>query len=359
MLDDLDLLPPSDLPLYLHQWFVALEQCVLAQRVQWYGVASSRIGRPLGAEGRLSVKQLIDTARGIVDRPHFTAIRFPLSVYDCSVAEELNCEVDGRWVSSLDYAKAKGLLCISEGLIDTVDAKGEERRLLTSVAGEGPAIADELAKTMNAAMFLEKQFQAKSEGAEGTEGRLEGAVSVDRLQLSWAHVMAAQMPTVNNAVRWERILDTVIRPTLRTALSNVAASYPDEHPIAKWSVDYRRVTSLLFSAFTHSVNHTAAHHSNELNTFLHDHCPALRPFQSVEEKSLVLALCVGVDVVSLCEVGMVALNVLRAAWKAEAKDVGEGLAVSSEVEASFPTNILSRDEALALMKKCREEFMDR
>ena len=357
MLDDVDLIPPSDLPLYLHQWFVAFEQCVLAGRIQWYGVASSHMGRPKGEDGWVNVNDLITTAKGIVDEPHFNAIRFPLNVFDCSALEELNCEgEEGTELSTVDFAKSKGLLCISEGLIDTVDERGEERRLLQGHIGDGKALAEEVKRSINACMYMEKQYQAKEGTGEAAEV-VEGSRPVDRMELAWAHVMAAQMSTLNNSVRWERALHSVIRPRLRSALTALAAAYREEHPLAKWAMDYRQVTSLLFSAFTHSVNFTAAVESSDVADFLDSLCPALRPYSRMEQKSLVLALCCGVDVVSTSEVNIL-LDVLKVAWKEEVKDGKEGASASSQGEAtSSPALLLSREEALSVMRKCRQKFV--
>ena len=358
LLDDVDGLVPADLPLYLHQWFVAFEQCVLAERVQWYGVASGRMGRQSGAQDWVSVRQLIDTAKGITDRPHLAAIRFPLNVFDSSVLEELNCQVDGLPASTLDYAKSKGLLCLSEAVVDTMDEKGEERRLLSGPAGDGRAMATELQAVMNAAMFLEKRFEQRSKESAEAGDAAEGARRVDRMEVSWAHIMAAQMATVDNAVRWERILNTVIRPALRPALSTLAASYPEDHALAQWARDYRQVTNLLFASFTHAVNSQAALLSEEINAFLDELCPALQPFRVLEQKAVVLALATGVDCVMMSEVD-VGLDALKVGWEVEKKDPGEDVEVASEAEASFPINELSRDEALSVMKKCRERFVSR
>ena len=174
----------------------------------------------------------------------------------------------------------------------------EERRLLASENADGSVIAYELKAAFNGAIWLEKQYEAmQGQQADGKAERQEakedaaaaGAGAVSRMDVSWAHVMMAQMPQLDNAVRWERALHESIQPRLNAAFSRLSALHPpssstsgSEHPLVRWTQQYRHITTALFSAFTASVNLSNRHHCTLLSQQLDSLCPALTAFPLLE-----------------------------------------------------------------------------
>ena len=354
LLDDVDLVPEGVRDEYVSRWFIALEQCVLARRIRRYGVTSAHF------TSRLPLHRCVEAAASILDEPHFAAIRFPLHVYDTRAMTERCCEDGtGGMLTVVQYAKQRGLLCIGDAGVDVVDRKGHEHRLVSASVEDdedvvdGKTIAEQLKGAFNVSMFLEKQLQQM---LEGREDELAG-LGVDRMEVSWAHVMAAQMSLIDNAVRWDRLLHDTIQPTLDRALHRLS-SHVSEQPgprgtdeWERWCRDYRQCTTLLFSTFTASVAHASESEAHTVADWLDEQCGEVRQLGQLEHKVLLLALCSGVDVVCTSEVKR-AVELLELGWKDEGLRAGSP---GGQVDKRWPERWLSEQRALELMKEYEEQ----
>ena len=350
LLDDVDLVPNDVRNEYVSRWFIALEQCVLARRIRRYGVTSTHF------TSSLPLQRCVQAARDILDEPHFAAIRFPLNVYDTRAMTELCCDDDTAAEKStvVQLAKRHGLLCIADAGVDVVDVKGDEHRLVSAGDGEGEeraegkTIAEQLKGAFNVALYMEKQLQQLMAGREDELTR----IGVDRMEVSWAHVMAAQMSLIDNAVRWDRLLHDTIQPTLQRALYRLSSHVSDEpgpggtNEWERWCRDYRQCTNVLFSTFSASVAHASESEAESVAQWLDSECVEVRRLGRLEQKVLLLALCSGVDVVCTSEVQRV-VEVLEAGWKEEELRTGR----QGQVDEDWPGRWLSVQRALEVLKK--------
>ena len=349
LLDDVDLVPEGVRDEYVSRWFIALEQCVLAGRIRHYGVTSAQF------TAQLPLHRCVEAAAGILDEPHFAAIRFPLNVYDTRALTELCCTdaTSGGQVSVVQYAKQHGLLCIADAGVDAVDRRGNEHRLLAASDDEdeqladGGTIARQLKGAFNVVLYLEKQLQQLMAGREDELTRL----GVSRMELSWAHVMAAQLSLIDNAVRWDRLLHDSIQPTLDRALTKLSLHVSDEPGEGgsgeweRWCRDYRQCTTQLFGAFSASVAHAAESEAAGVAQWLDGQCTEVRRLARLEHKALLLALCSGVDCVCTGEVQR-AVELLEAGWKDEELRTRFS---GGQFDDSWPERWLSEERALDVM----------
>ena len=352
LLDDVDLVPAEVRDEYVSRWSVALEQCVLARRIHRYGVTSAQF-----TSGGLPLQRCVETAAGILDEPHFAAIRFPFNVYDTRALTERCCDNDGTEAATVaQYAARHGLLCIADAGVDVVDRKGNEHRLVSAssaVGGEdsvdGKKIAEQLKGAFNVALFMEKRLQQLMADREDELA----AIGVSKMDLSWAHIMAAQLSLLDNAVRWDRLLHDTIQPTLHRALHSLSAhvSQPPGPTGAQewehWCRDYRQATTVLFSTFTASLAHASENHAATVAAWLDTECAELTGLSGLEQRVVLLSLCSGVDVVGTSEVQRV-VDLLEVGWKDE--KVRTGSRDGAKADERWPERWLSRERALQVMK---------
>ena len=354
MVDDVDLVPDDVRDQYLSRWFVALEQCVLARRVRHYGVTSAQF------TSRLPLQRCVEAAAAILDEPHFAAVRFPLHVYDTRAMTVRCCDDEqADKVSVVQYAKQRGLLCIGDAGVDVVDGKGDEHRMVSTSEEEdeeredGKRLAEQLKGAFNVALFMEKQLQQLMAGREDELAR----IGVARMDISWAHVMAAQMSLIDNAVRWDRLLHETIHPTLQRALPRLSAHVSDEPGSGgsseweRWCRDYRQCTNVLFSTFSASVAHASESEADSVAAWLDETCGEVRRLRRLEQKVLLLALCSGVDVVCTSELQRV-VEVLEVGWKDEEL---RGERLGGAADEGWPERWLSKQRAVEIMQKFEEK----
>lgn len=355
LLDDVDLVPDDVRDEYVSRWFVALEQCVLARRIHRYGVTSAQFTTGLPPQ------RCVEAAAAILDEPHFAAIRFPLNVYDTRALTERCCDNDGASAATVaQYAARHGLLCIADAGVDVVDRKGNEHRLVSASSAaqgedavDGKKIAEQLKGAFNVAMFMEKRLQQMMEGREDELT----ALGVSKMDLSWAHVMTAQLSLLDNAVRWDRLFHDTIQPTLHRALHRLSSHVSPtpgptgSHEWEHWCRDYRQATTVLFSTFSASLAHASENHAAGVSAWLEGECPELSGLSRVEQRQVLLALCSGVDVVGTSEVQRV-VELLEVGWKSDEVRAGREGAKADE---GWPKRWLSEERALEVMRNHEEK----
>lgn len=199
----------------LHADFLAFEALATEKKIFAYGVGSAAFTYPKEDPQYLSLEALLTGESGSAKTgarplhfPHFSALEFPLNLYESAAYLFQNQSLGDETVSLLHAAKHYGLRTFARRPLDALT----ETQLLRLVA-----YPDHHRVDLNAAVMRTLEVALARETEQTKQGNL----------VPWAHRLRDQLRHVNDPEQWKEILKRKINPDLdafRRTASHEAAN---------------------------------------------------------------------------------------------------------------------------------------
>ena len=255
--------------------FVYLETEVRKGRISFYGISSNTFPEPKENPDFTSLETVLELAERIGKDHHFAVIQFPFNLFEPGAALEHNNL--GMTLAQLAAEKGLGTL-----INRPLNAFNENRlvRLADFPSHEGTELMGKVKDFLNQTLQLEARYQGKAIVAGN--------------QVSWGHILRANLSQLMNLENWKGALTYQIQPALEAALSKLAKA--EASAVRQWGTEYETATRSLFAAFTSLLESQAALESSKISRVLEDACPELKSSLTLSQKAVRLYLSIrGID----------------------------------------------------------------
>lgn len=258
---DLGLLRVQDPQAMDGQVFHSLQRLVADGSIQKYGLALQT------SPSRENLKQLP------FDHDDFVALQFPVNVF-----EAVRTGV-------IEYCRAHSIFAIGERSMEALNREGKPMFLWDFEALNGEKVAQELKQAFEFAISVEKRYM------EELYPQDEELPSPQ--EICWGHLLAHQHSTLSSYPEWIHIRDQQITRKFEQATKIFAT----EKDLRDFAYAYTVSTKNLLAALTNSLELIASQQAKDLSEELDQTYPNLSQSESLQDRSLRIALSSNVHTV--------------------------------------------------------------